>query len=150
VPADRIGTKVRSGRKALTIPLCDRAVEILRELRRRHEPRDADLIFPSDRPGVPLSGAAMGKLLERMGRDDIVPHGFRSTFKDWCAEQTNFANHLSEAALWHVVADKVEAAYRRGEMLAKRKRLMGAWARYCAMPTAAGEVVLLRKVEGEA
>ena len=63
---------------------------------------------------------------------DYVPHGFRSTFKDWCAETTNYPNEVSEAALWHVVDDKVEAAYRRGTLFEKRRKLMDDWARYCA------------------
>jgi integrase len=70
-------------------------------------------------------------LLERMGRDNITVHGFRSTFKDWAAECTAFPNHVSEKALGHVVADKVEAAYRRGDLFEKRRQLMAAWAKFC-------------------
>jgi hypothetical protein len=60
-----------------------------------------------------------------------VAHGCRSTFKDWCSEETNYPNFVSEAALWHAIADKVESAYRRGDLFDKRRRLMTEWAKYC-------------------
>jgi hypothetical protein len=78
-----------------------------------------------------------------LGNADITVHGFRSTFKDWCSERTNYPNHVSEAALWHVVADKVEAAYRRGDLFEKRRRLMADWSRFCASP-AMGDVIDMR------
>jgi hypothetical protein len=71
-----------------------------------------------------------------LGREDVTVHGFRSTFKDWVSERTNYPNHVSEAALWHVVADKVEAAYRRGDLFEKRWRLMADWARFCSQGNA--------------
>jgi integrase len=74
---------------------------------------------------------ALAMLHRRMGYD-ITTHGFRSAFKDWASERTSFANEVSEAALAHVVGDKVEAAYRRGDLFEKRRRLMDAWAQYCA------------------
>jgi integrase len=77
---------------------------------------------------------AMATLLKRMGRLDVTVHGFRSTFRDWCAERTGYPNHVVEKALAHVVADKVEAAYRRGDLFNKRRQLMQAWGAYCAMP----------------
>ena len=83
------------------------------------------------------------RLLERMGRDDITVHGFRSTFRDWAVEQTNFPREVAEMALAHVVGDKVEAAYRRGDLFEKRRRLMEAWANYCAKPAASGKVVTI-------
>jgi len=70
-------------------------------------------------------------MLVRSIRPGSTVHGFRSTFKDWCAEQTNYPNFVSEAALAHVVADKVEAAYRRGELIERRRSLMEAWCKYC-------------------
>ena len=79
-----------------------------------------------------------------MGRGDLTVHGFRSTFRDWAAEQTSHPNHVVEMALAHAIGDKVEAAYRRGDLFAKRRRLMADWARYCATPRPAGEVVALR------
>jgi integrase len=72
-----------------------------------------------------------------MGRD-VTVHGFRSTFKDWASERTNFPNEVSEAALAHAVGDKVEAAYRRGDMFEKRRRLMEAWAEFASKRQATG------------
>jgi integrase len=77
---------------------------------------------------------AMAETLKRMGRVDVTVHGFRSTFRDWAAERTNYANHVVEMALAHVIGDKVEAAYRRGDLFAKRARLMADWSHYCAGP----------------
>jgi integrase len=80
-------------------------------------------------------------LLRRMGRGDLTTHGFRSTFSDWCAEQTAFPSEVREMALAHTVSDKTEAAYRRGDLFAKRRELVEAWARFCssqASPEAVG------------
>ena len=79
-----------------------------------------------------MSNMAMEMLLRRMKRDDITVHGFRSTFRDWTAESTNYARDVAEAALAHTLADKVEAAYRRGDLMEKRRRLMEEWALFCA------------------
>jgi len=70
-------------------------------------------------------------LLKRMGRSDLTVHGFRSTFRDWAAEQTAFPRDVAEMALAHTVKDKVEAAYRRGDLFEKRRELMDAWGKYC-------------------
>jgi integrase len=70
-------------------------------------------------------------LLRRIGLDDLTVHGFRSTFRDWAAERTNCPNHVVEMALAHAVGDKVEQAYRRGDLFEKRSRLMGQWATFC-------------------
>ncbi len=75
---------------------------------------------------------AMAMTLRRMGRDDLTVHGFRSTFRDWASEGTDFEHDVVEMALAHTVPGKTEAAYRRGDLLAKRRPLMEAWARYCA------------------
>ncbi|MGS0514927.1 hypothetical protein WMO32_11780 [Xanthomonas oryzae pv. oryzicola] len=75
-------------------------------------------------------------LLKRMDRGDITVHGFRSTFKDWASEVTDFPDDLSEAALAHEITDKAKAAYKRGKMLEKRRKMMEAWANYCASPPA--------------
>ena len=83
-----------------------------------------------------LSAMAFAMLLRRMGRDDLTTHGFRSTFRDWAGETTNFPRELAEAALAHAVGDDVERAYRRGDALEKRRKLMDAWARYCEPKTA--------------
>jgi integrase len=81
--------------------------------------------------------------LRRMGRDDLTAHGFRSTFRDWAAERTSYAREVAEAALAHSIGDKVEAAYRRGDLFEKRGRLMEAWAKYCALPAPRGEIIEL-------
>ena len=74
---------------------------------------------------------AMTMTLRRMGRGDLTVHGFRSTFRDWAAEQTHHQNHVVEMALAHAIGNKVEAAYRRGDLLEKRRQLMQDWAEYC-------------------
>ncbi len=88
-------------------------------------------VFPGGRPGKGLSNMALLKLLERMKREDLTAHGFRSTFRDWAAEQTDFPRDVAEMALAHTIGDKVEAAYRRGDLFEKRRKLMEAWATYC-------------------
>ena len=121
------------------VPLTDHALKILKAL-----PREGDFIFPGARKGVPISNMAMAQLLNRMGRLDITVHGFRSTFRDWAAESTNFTNEVCEAALAHVIENKAEAAYRRGDLFEKRRKLMEAWAVYCAAPKA-GKIVAFRQ-----
>ena len=96
------------------------------------------------RPKKPLSNMAMLKVLERMDRTDLTVHGFRSTFRDWVEEQTAYAGSVAEAALAHSVGDKVEAAYRRGDLFEKRKQLMNAWARYCTEPAQPGKVISMK------
>jgi integrase len=83
-------------------------------------------------------------VLRRMKIDGVTAHGFRSTFRDWAAECTNFPNEVCEAALAHVIENKVEAAYRRGVLFDKRRKLMEAWGAYCAMPNA-GKIVAFRR-----
>lgn len=108
---------------------------------------DNAFVFKSSTSKPVLSHTAMLQTLRRMGRGDLTAHGFRSTFRDWAAEQTNFPGEVAEAALAHVVGDKVEAAYRRGDLFEKRRRLMDAWARYCSTP-ASSSVVPIRKLPG--
>jgi integrase len=107
------------------------------------EAKTGEFVFPGGRWGKPLSNMAMLKLLKRMGRGDRTAHGFRSSFSDWCAERTNFPSEVREMALAHTVSDKVEAAYRRGDMFEKRRQLMEAWARFS--DSNAAEVVTLRR-----
>jgi integrase len=110
------------------------------------EIRQSDYVFPGLKQDMPLSNMALLMVVREM-RPGITVHGFRSTLKDWCAECTHFPNFLSEAALAHVVADKVEAAYRRADLLEKRRKLMDAWAAYCASSTTSHKVLsLTRKV----
>jgi integrase len=92
-----------------------------------------------------MSNMAMLMLLGRMGRNDLTVHGFRSTFRDWVEEQTAYPNSVSEAALAHVVGDKTEAAYRRGDLFQKRQRLMDDWSRYCTMPAKSSKVLAIRR-----
>lgn len=121
------------------VPLSARALAILAEMDRI---KVSEFVFPGFRRGKPLSNMAMLKLLERMGCDDITVHGFRSTFRDWAAEMTNFPNHVVEMALAHSIGDKVEEAYRRGVLFDKRRRLMAAWEAYCTTPKAAAATVV--------
>jgi integrase len=130
------GERMKAG-KEHRVPLAERAVAILGEM-----VREADFVFPGGKAGRPLSHGAMLLLLRRMGRGDVVPHGFRSTFSDWCAEATNFPSEVREMALAHTVSDRVEAAYRRSDLFEKRRQLAESWARYCTSPPAAGEVVV--------
>lgn len=123
VHADRI----KAGREH-RVPLSAPALAILKKL---HKTRDGEFVFPGGRKGKPLSANALLALLKRMDRTDVTAHGFRSTFRDWCAEQTNYPRDVAEAALAHAVGDKVEAAYRRGDLFEKRALLMRDWAAYC-------------------
>jgi integrase len=90
---------------------------------------------------------AMIRSLKSMERLDITVHGFRSTFRDWAADRTTHANHIVEMALAHVIGDKVEAAYRRGDLIEKRRKLMADWARYCTTPQHDAIVTPLRRTE---
>ena len=101
-------------------------------------------MFPGGKAGKPLSSMALLMLLRRMERGDLTAHGFRSTFRDWCAEATNYPREVAEAALAHTLRDKTEAAYQRGDLMEKRRRLMAEWAAFCARPAAEGEVVRFR------
>jgi integrase len=132
-------TRMKAGREH-RVPLSDRAASILQVLR---EIRQSDFVFPGQRVGRPLGNMAMLQLLRRMSRNDLTVHGFRSAFADWAAERTNFADEVRQMALAHVVSDKVEAAYRRGDLFQKRRQLAEAWGRYCTAPIATGEVVAL-------
>jgi integrase len=143
VPKDRIKGKKGARKRDHVVPLTSQALAILADL-----PRGGEYLFPGGSPGEPLSNAAMAAVIDRMNEDrikagqpkwvdpqqagrEIVPHGFRSTFKDWCTEETEYPNEMSEMALAHTVSDKVERAYRRGTMREKRRALMDDWATYC-------------------
>lgn len=124
VPAARIKSE-----REHRVPLSDRALEILAALPR--EKRNAHL-FIGAKAERGLSNMAMLELLRRMGREELTVHGFRSTFRDWAGESTNFPREVAEAALAHIVKDRTEAAYRRRDALEKRRQLMAAWSSYCA------------------
>ena len=125
------------------VPLTKATVAILRE--RQRLTNGEGFIFPGMKPKKPLSNMAMAKLLERMERDDSTVHGFRSTFRDWVEETTNYAGTVAEAALAHVVGDKVEAAYRRGDLFEKRRKLMASWATFCTTPAKPADVIPIRR-----
>jgi integrase len=125
------------------VPLPDAALAVLGEMALLRAPDDAGgYLFPGLGQGMPMSGEAMRKLLHRMGRGEFAPHGFRSSFRDWVGEATAHPWDVVEMALAHTVANKVEAAYRRGDMFAKRRQLMQEWADFCGRGLA--EVVALR------
>lgn len=125
VPAERM-----KGGREHRVPLSATAIELLEALPTEEA---NDFMFVGGSKGKGLSNMAMLELMREM-RPGFVPHGFRSAFKDWCAEQTNYPNMLSEAALAHAVGDKTEAAYRRGDMIEKRRRLMRDWTTFCMAP----------------
>jgi integrase len=131
LPAERM----KAG-KEHRVPLTGRALAILRDAE-RNRTLDNDYVFAGGKVGKPLSNMAMMELLRRMGRGDITVHGFRSTFRDWAAERTNFPSEVVEMALAHSVGDKVEAAYRRSDLFEKRRRLMAEWPIFCNTPKAA-------------
>jgi integrase len=128
VPAARM----KAG-KEHRVPLSPAAVKVLHEmLPLRGAVRGPDWVFPGGRAGKSLSNMSMNMLLRRMGQDGLTVHGFRSCFRDWCAEATTHPREVAEQALAHILSNKVEAAYRRGDMLEKRRRLMEEWAVFCA------------------
>jgi integrase len=123
VPASRMKAG-KEHRVALSQP----ALALLRKLATI---RQGEYVFSGQQHGKPLSNMALLMCLRRLDRDDLTAHGFRSTFRDWCAEKTSFASEVAEMALAHAVPGKVEAAYRRGDMLEKRRQLMEQWGQYC-------------------
>lgn len=122
IPAHRM----KAG-KEHRIPLSDAAVKLLEGLTRV---KGSPYVFPAPRGGA-LTDSALTAVLKRMGRDDLTQHGFRSTFRDWAGETTSYPREVIEHALAHQLKDKAEAAYQRGDLLAKRKRLMADWAKFC-------------------
>jgi integrase len=135
------GDRSKAG-KEHRVPLSPRAVAIVREFKKH---KTGEFVFPGGRAKRPLSNNAFLALLARMGRKGLTSHGFRSTFRDWAAEQTNYPRDVAEMALAHAIGDKVEAAYRRGDLYAKRARMMIEWAKYCAKATKTGNVVAIQK-----
>jgi integrase len=125
------------------VPLSRRALRIIKLM---HEARDGDFVFPGQKAGKPLSVMALEMVLRRMKVENATVHGFRSAFRDWAAECTNFTNEVCEAALAHVIENKAEAAYRRGDLFDKRRKLMEAWAGYCTAPKADKVIAFRRQV----
>lgn len=123
VPAERM-----KAQKEHRVPLAERAMQILQEMKSLSV---SEYVFPGRKALRPLSDMAFLMLLRRMGHDGLTAHGFRSSFRDWAAERTNFPREVAEMALAHTIADKVEAAYRRGDLFEKRRQLADAWSNYC-------------------
>lgn len=122
VPAARMKAAVEH-----RVPLSKRALEIVLALR---QIKQSDYVFPGQKEGKPLTNMAMLELLKRMGRTGLTVHGFRSSFRDWASECTNFPRDVCEMALAHTIPNHAEAAYRRGDLIEKRRRLMEEWARH--------------------
>jgi integrase len=132
---------MKSGREH-RVPLSRRALKIVKQAMVDYP--QGDFLFPGRKAGKPLSAMALEMMLRRMKVEDATVHGFRSSFRDWASECTNFTNEVCEAALAHVIEDRTEAAYRRGDLFEKRRKLMESWAVYCATPKA-GKVVAFRR-----
>lgn len=131
--------RMKSG-KEHRVPLSASAIAVLQAM---EQARVSEFVFPGQKDKRPLQTAAFLRLLERMNYGDLTAHGFRSTFRDWAAERTAFPREIAEAALAHAIGNKVEAAYRRSDLLDKRRRLMDAWAEFSEREPK-GKVVPLR------
>ena len=141
VPADRM----KAGREH-RVPLSDSALAVLTEAAKMRTITAPEApVFPGRKDMAPLSNMALLMLLRRMERDDLTAHGFRSTFRDWCAESTNFPREIAEGALAHVLKDKTEAAYQRGDLLERRRALMATWGEFCTRPVGVGDVIPIRR-----
>jgi integrase len=136
IPPERM-----KGEREHKVPLSPRAVVILKQM---GEVRLSEFVFPGQSKSRPISNIGMRRLLHKL-RPGVTVHGFRSTFRDWAAEITNFPNHVVEMALAHAVSDAVEAAYRRGDLLEKRRQLMEAWAGFCNRKSRMAEVVPIKR-----
>jgi integrase len=134
--------RMKAGREH-RVPLSARALAILEEMQPLRHAEDG-FVFPGGKLGRPLSNMAFLMLLRRMGRDDLTAHGFRSSFRDWCAERTSYPSEVAEMALAHTVSDKTVAAYNRSDLFEKRRRLMEAWATFCSRPEQTAHVTAVR------
>jgi integrase len=138
VPAKRM----KAG-KEHRVPLSNAAMTIVEQMAAI---RQSDFVFPGLKGGQGLGERTILTVIERV-RPGVTTHGFRSTFRDWCAERTAFPAEVAEMALAHAVGSKVEAAYRRGDLFDKRRQLADSWAKFCEAPTVTGgeKVVTLRR-----
>lgn len=153
VSKDRMKGRKGARKRDHVVPLSTQALAVLAE------PHVGGPYLFSAEAGEPLSNAAMAAVIDRMNADrekagkpkwvdptlgnrEIVPHGFRSTFKDWCSDETDYPNEMSDMALSHTLPDKVEAAYRRGSMLQKRRAMMADWSTFCAGEQAASAGII--------
>jgi integrase len=138
VPPERM----KAGREH-RVPLSRRALEIVKAIPRI---KGSAFVFQGQKPNAPLSNMAMLMALRGMKGDGLSVHGFRSSFRDWAGEISNFPRELAEAALGHIIGDEAERAYRRGDALEKRRKLMEGWARYLSTPANANNVTPMRKM----
>jgi integrase len=136
----KIPAKRMKAGKEHRVPLSKPAMAVLRETAKLGT---IGFVFPGLKDGSALSDVALAKAVDVADGDGATVHGMRSTFRDWCAEATNYPRELAEAALAHVLKDKTEAAYQRGDLLERRRRLMAEWAAFCSEPMTVGEVVPL-------
>jgi integrase len=136
IPAERM-----KGGREHKVPLSPRAVTILERMAGL---RLSDFVFPGQSESQPISGIGLRRLLHTL-RPGVTVHGFRSSFRDWAAETTSFQNHVVEMALAHAVSDAVEAAYRRGDLFEKRRKLMEAWATYCTQTPVVAKVLPMQR-----
>ena len=137
------GRRMKAGAEH-RVPLPERAIEILTALLPFRTGPGA-YVFPGGRKGAGLSQMALTMTLRRLGRESVTVHGFRSTFRDWASEATGYPREVAESALAHTLRDKVEAAYRRGDLFEKRRRMMEDWSAYCAMIVpCSGAIVAMR------
>jgi integrase len=123
IPASRMKASVEH-----RVPLSQRAMQIIRTVEKI---RQSDYVFPGQKEGKSLTNMAMLELLKRMGKTDLTVHGFRSSFRDWASEKTGFSRDVCEMALAHTIPNQAEAAYRRGDLIEKRRSLMEEWSEYC-------------------
>ncbi len=134
IPASRMKMK-----REHKVPLSDEAINLLNAVTRI---AGTDLLFPNNK-GTALSDMTLTAVIRRMGRTgQVTPHGFRSTFRDWASERTNYPRDVCEMALAHAIGDKVEAAYRRGDLIEKRTRLMRDWAKFINTAPVVGNNVI--------
>jgi integrase len=124
------------------VPLSDPVVALLSKL--RAESGGGEYVFAGRKANTTLSNMAAMQTLRRMGRGEVTVHGFRSTFRDWCSESTAFSRDVCEMALAHTIADKTESAYRRGDLIEKRRALMADWAVHCSVVRVIGTVTTIR------
>jgi len=125
LPASATKTKVEH-----RVPLTDAMIELLEPLR---DQQFSEYVFPGQKPHKPLSNMAFEAVMRRMKIENATPHGFRSSFRDWCGDETEYPRELAEACLAHKIGNEVEQAYRRSDALEKRRLLMQAWSGYCSI-----------------
>ena len=127
---DRAAERMKRTREH-RVPLSDEAMKLIERL-----PRNGEYLFAVNGNGKPIVAMSLRKALHRHGGDGVTVHGFRSAFRDWGGERTNAPRELLEVALAHAIGDETEAAYARGDLLEKRRRVMQQWATHCATPSA--------------